>query len=167
MNENHADAIDKLLAHYDDPYRCARKQESGSPLAATAFMHLVSDRKLLSMIAAGSVESDDFVYIYSLPTLDETTLDALCAEVLQDGLSRIDPNPDHNFSLLSAFFLCDSITPGAAAKLKKTKYHKKFVKPECGTVDLRLAAIEVGGKTHAANPLGKALLQIYRAAMHA
>lgn len=165
MNFTREEAAEKLLLHYQEPYRCASFQNNASPLVATAFMHLVSDRKFLSMIAAGTVESDDFVYIYSLPELDEDALDKFCAEALENGLSRIDPTPNHNFSLLSVLFLCDSITPGALEKIKKTKYHKKYEKPACGTADLRLAALEVGGGHQAANPLGKALLRIYQDAM--
>lgn len=159
------EAIEKLMAHYQEPYLCARRMGSASPLAATAFMHLVSERKLLSLATVGVVESDDFVYIYSLEELNAETLDRCCTEALEDGLSRVDPNPNHQFSLISIFFFCDTITPGAAAKLKKMKYHKDYKKPEHGWADLRLAALETGGRNHTTNAMGKTLLNIYKEAV--
>lgn len=159
------EALEKLMAHYREPYLCARRMDSASPLAATAFMHLVSERKLLSLANVGIVESDDFVYVYSLEELNEENLERCCAEALEDGLNRVDPNPNHQFSLVSVFFLCDAITPGAAAKLKKMKYHKDYKKPDHGWADLRLAAVETGGRSRAANAMGKALLNIYKEAV--
>lgn len=159
------EALEKLMAHYQEPYLCARRMDPDSPLAATAFMHLVSNRKLLSIANVGIVESDDFVYIYSVEELNEELFDRCCAEALADGLDRVDPNPNHQFSLVSVFFLCDTITPGTAAKLKKTKYRKDYKKPEYGSADLRLAAVETGGKARVANSMGKALLSIYKSAV--
>lgn len=168
VNTDRAAAVERLYAYYENqgPYRCTLGMDPDSPLAATALMHLVSDRKILSMAKVGCVESDDFVYIYSMEYLDEELLETCCAEALEDALSRVDPNPNHNFSLASVVFLCDAIAPTAAAKLKKTKFHKDYVKPESGWADLRLAAVEIkpGGRT-AANPLGKALLNICKTAL--
>ncbi len=166
MNHAHQAAVEKLLLHYQEPYRCSSYYDDvSSPLAATAFMHLVSERKFLSFANAGLVESDDFVYIYSLPELTESLFEQYYHEALDDGIARVDPNPNHQFSLISVLFLSDSISPAAASKLKKTKYSKQFTKPESGTIDLRLAAVEVGSKKHAANALGKSLFSIYKQAV--
>ncbi len=59
--------------------------DPNSPLAATALMHLVSDRKILSLAKVGCVESDDFVYMYSMEYLDEELLETCCAEALEDA----------------------------------------------------------------------------------
>ena len=162
MSVTREEALEKLLSHYDDPYQVVRCAPSDFPLVATASMHLVSERKLLSLASAGIVESDDFVYIYSAEELTLSLYEECCASALQDGFARVDPNPNHNFSLISLIFLCDRISPDAAAALKKNKLHKVYVKPEAGWVDLRLAAVSVGSRSHAANGLGKALLKIYK-----
>ncbi len=164
MNHTRQTAVEKLLLHYQEPYLCTSYDSASSPLAATAFMHLISERKFLSLANAGMVESDDFVYIYSLPELTEPLFEQYYHEALDNGIARVDPNPNHQFSLISVLFLCDTITPDAALKLKKTKYYQKFKKPASGTIDLRLAAVEVGGKKHAANAFGKSLLNIYKKA---
>ena len=52
------------------------------------------------------------------------------------------------------------------AAVKKMKYHKDYENPEHGWVDLRLAAVEVGGGTRCANPMGKVLLNIYKASVN-
>ena len=44
MSFTREEAVEKLLDHYREPYLCAKHMDSTSPLAATAFMHLVSDR---------------------------------------------------------------------------------------------------------------------------
>ena len=51
------EAIEKLMAHYQEPYLCARRMDDASPLAATACMHLVSDRELLSLANVGIVDA--------------------------------------------------------------------------------------------------------------
>lgn len=165
MSFTRAEALEKLMAHYQEPYRCARRTEEDSPLAATAFMHLVGERRLLSLANVGIVESDDFVYLYSTDTLTVPLLERCCSGALEDGLARVDPNPNHQFSLISVFILCDAIAPDAAAQLKKTKYHKEYKPAGSGWTDLRLAAIETGGKARVANAMGKSLLQIYKSAL--
>ena len=165
MSLTREEAVEKLLAHYDEPYHASCAPADEMPLAATASMHLVSDRMLLSLARMGVTESDDFVFIYSLDTLTLPLLESLCDEALSRGLARVDPNPNHNFSLISLFFLCDAITPEAAAAVKKKKFHKDYAKPEAGWADLRIAAAVVGSRTGAANPMGKTLLKIYKDAM--
>lgn len=165
MSFTREEAVEKLLDHYREPYLCSKHMDSTSPLAATAFMHLVSDRKMLSIAKVGIVESDDFVYIYSLEELNQETFERCCTEALTDGLKRVDPNPNHNFSLISIFFLCDKITPDGNAALKKMKFHKDYEKPEHGWADLRLAAVEMNSSSRTANPMGKVLLNIYKASV--
>lgn len=167
MSVTREEAIERLLAHYQEPYRCAERPAAASPeLAATAFMHLVSDRKILSLATVGIVESDDFVYIYSVEELTPEVFDRCCTAALTDALKRVDPNPNHNFSLVSVFFICDKVAPETTAAVKKMKYHKDYENPEHGWVDLRLAAVEVGGGTRCANPMGKVLLNIYKASVN-
>lgn len=166
MSATREDAIERLLSRYQEPYCCAKHPDTPEDhLAATAFMHLVSDRKLLSIAKTGIVESDDFVYIYSVNELTPEVFERCCSEALTDGLKRVDPNPNHNFSLISVFFICDKLAPEAHSALKKMKYHKDYQKPEHGWVDLRLAAVEVAGGARCANPMGKALLNIYKASV--
>ena len=73
VNTDRTAAVERLYAYYENqgPYRCALGMDPNSPLAATARMHLVSDRKILSLAKVGCVESDDFVYMYSMEYLDE------------------------------------------------------------------------------------------------
>ena len=63
VNTDRTAAVERLYAYYENqgPYRCALGMDPNSPLAATALMHLVSDRKILSLAKVGCVESDDFV----------------------------------------------------------------------------------------------------------
>ena len=164
MSATREDAIERLLSHYQEPYCCAKHPDiPENHLAATAFMHLVSDRKLLSIAKTGIVESDDFVYIYSVNELTPEVFERFCTEALTDGLKRVDPNPNHNFSLISVFFICETLTADTVGKLKKMKYHKDYQKPEHGWVDLRLAAVSLGDGGRCANPMGKNLLNIYKA----
>ena len=93
VNTDRTAAVERLYAYYENqgPYHCALGMDPNSPLAATALMHLVSDRKILSLAKVGCVESDDFVYMYSMEYLDEELLETCCAEALEDALSRVDP----------------------------------------------------------------------------
>ena len=142
----------RLYAYYENqgPYRCALGMDPNSPLAATALMHLVSDRKILSLAKVGCVESDDFVYMYSMEYLDEELLETCCAEALEDAPQPRGPNPNHNFSLASVVFLCDTIAP-TAAKLKKRNSTRimsnpKAAGPICGWPPLKSSP---GGHTAA------------------
>lgn len=167
MNMTREEAVAKLLAHFEEPYQCAQRGDADTPLAATAFMHMVGDRKLLALAKVGITESNDFAYIYSLPELTVEELERCYDHALEDGLARVDPNPNHSFSLISVFLLCDTITKEAASKVKRARFHKKFPLPGAGWAELRIAAIETGGRGHAANPMGKTLLDIYKSAVSA
>ena len=165
MSCTREEALEKLLHHYDEVYYTARRSSETTPLCATAFLHCTGSRKLLSIASVGVTESDDFVYLYSTETLDAALLERCVSAAREDALSRIDPNPNHEFSLISPLFLCDRIDSAAMAQIKRTRFRQKDPKPGHGWAELRLAAVETGTGRHAANTAGKTLWTVYKTAV--
>lgn len=128
-------------------------------------MHIVSERKLLSVAAAGYTQSDDFVYVYSMERLDAALAEDCRQKAMEDAVRRIVFDPDHSFSLISLFFLCDALEPSAKTYVKKTKYHQRDRAPSRGWVELRMAALTPDLSVCAANPMGRTLLRIARDAL--
>lgn len=168
VNTDRTAAVERLYAYYENqgPYHCALGMDPNSPLAATALMHLDSDVK--------SSPWPRWAAWRATISFICTPWNIWMKNCWRPAAPRRWKTPSAAWTptrtIISPWPLSYSCAtqspPQQQAKLKKTKFHKDYVKPESGWADLRLAAVEIkpGGRT-AANPLGKTLLNICKAAL--
>ena len=158
---NHAATRDTLLprllrsyaAYYD-----VEPMEAQEPLVATAFFHVHGTKYVLSKKAElWAAETHEYLYLYSLPRLDFTSLVELQARTLEDGMPRIRPHSQHMCTYLSAVVLCDQADPDALAQLQKLKKHRDFKLSLHGWMEFRIAAVDLSTGDIATNRSGKDL----------
>ncbi len=104
-----------------------------------------------------SAETNEYVYVFSMPELT----DGLCAEcidrALAQGLSRIHPHLDHKSSFVTAVFVCDHVDKGAESAIARTRIHKDFWFSLKGWMDLRAAALDLSTGRATVNSAAKEL----------
>lgn len=156
-----------MLAKLRDAYTVYFDEEALSGdmphLAACYAFHSSNECFVLSKKAKlWSAETNEYVYVFSLPRLDARTY-ASCRELAREkGMSRVRPHIDHRSSSITAVFICDSMDSDAAAELEKTRFHKDFLFSLHGWTDLRTAAVELTTGKVAVNRAGKELKDFMR-----
>lgn len=96
-----------------------------------------------------SAETNEYVYVFSLPHLDVQAFESCRDHALEQGMAKVHPHLDHKSSFISAVFVCDSISEEAAKALVKTRIHKDFLFSLKGWMDFRAAAVELSsGNAH-------------------
>ena len=121
---------DTLLARLSEAYTAyfdVEPVQDGSPLKALCAYHSRgSQYVLIKKAELWAAETHEYLYLYSLPRLDFTSLVELQARTLEDGMPRIRPHSQHMCTYLSAVVLCDQADPDALAQLQKLKKHRDF-----------------------------------------
>ncbi len=163
MKQSKEDMLAWLQHHYAEHYAPQNLPENCGTLSAAYTMKCTGDRYVwFPEMKCGYAESYDYVSIFSVEELTTQALERMRDYAVEAGLSQVEPDSHHSFSFITVLILCDTCNEKAAKQLKKTKFHRKYQKPQHGSVELRIAAVELStGKEHA-NSFGKDVLQSLR-----
>ena len=135
---------DTLLARLSEAYTAyfdVEPVQDGSPLKALCAYHSRgSQYVLIKKAELWAAETHEYLYLYSLPRLDFTSLVELQAR-----------------TYLSAVVLCDQADPDALAQLQKLKKHRDFKLSLHGWMEFRIAAVDLSTGDIATNRSGKDL----------
>ena len=122
--------LNRLLRSYQsyyDIYPTENGEKDGLPLAAHCRFFIHSEKYVLIKKAKlWEADSNEFLYIFSLPHLTEELYDSCEKYAYEEGMKQIDPKPGHMCSYITAMFLCDTCDPAALKKLRKNHIYKSF-----------------------------------------
>ena len=152
LRENLVERLKKAYSAYYD----IEDIQDGTPLKALCSYHLRdSQYVLVKQAELWAAETHEYLYLYSLPRLDFTSLVELQARTLEDGMPRIRPHSQHMCTYLSAVVLCDQADPDALAQLQKLKKHRDFKLSLHGWMEFRIAAVDLSTGEVTTNRSGK------------
>ena len=130
--------------------------EDGSALKALCAYHLRDSQYVLVKKAElWAAESHEYLYLWSLDTLDDAALHEIFAHVLEDGEGRVRPHLQHMYTYLTAVVLYDSARPETLAQLKKLKKRREYKLSLHGWMEFRIAAVDVSTGEMTVNRSGK------------
>ena len=158
---------ESLLAKLDDAYtvyfdKVDFPQDVPHLVAAYAF-HSKNECYVLSKKAKiWSAETNEYVYVFSLPELTAEAYEACKERAHALGMECIHPHIDHMRSNITALFLCDGMTSDAEAMLRKTRLKKNFMLSFYGWMEFRTAAVIPADGRIAVNRAGKDLSAFIR-----
>lgn len=108
------------------------------PLLARCDFFEHSQKYVLSKKAElWSADSEEFLYLFSVPRLTVDLFERCRKYVYEDGMERLNSGPGHMYTYLTAVFLCDSCDEDAYKALKKTRIYKSFHFSLNGWMDYR------------------------------
>lgn len=161
-----AEAIEKLCESYSAYFDIVRFDEEESELAATCFLHVHSEKYVLVKAAKlWEADSNEYVYIFSVPHLTKDVFLKCRDHAHNDGMSRIEPKPGHMCSYITALFICDSCDPEALRALKRTRIYKSFRLSYYGWMDFHTGIIELSSGKTAANGSGRSTAKLLQKAL--
>lgn len=130
--------------------------EDGSGLCALCAYHLRDSQYVLFKKAElWAAESHEYLYLWSLDTLDDAALNEIFARVLEDGEGKIRPHLQHMYTYLTAVVLYDSAQPQTLAQLKKLKKRREYKLSLHGWMEFRIAAVDISTGEMTVNRSGK------------
>ena len=148
--------LEKLLDAYSGYFDIERAESSALPLAAVCHFNVRTAKYvLLKKAELWSADSNEHVYIFSVPELNEEVYRS-CEKLAYDrGMSLIDPKPGHMYTYITAVFLCDTCTPEAEKLLKKCRLYKSFHFSLHGWMDFHTVLVRRGAADFPTNRSGR------------
>jgi len=144
MSVSRNDMLNTLHNAYTVYFDDVTPEEPAEPLAACYAFHSTNECFVISKkVKLWSAETNEYVYVFSLPTLNAEQYEACCRLAHEQGMRNIRPHIDHRSSNITAVFICDSIDEEAAKALEKTKIRKDFLFSLHGWMEFRTAAVEL------------------------
>lgn len=150
--------LNRLLQSYEAYFDVDRepKVPAGLPLTATCRFYVHSEKYVLIKKAKlWEADSNEFVYIFSVPELTEELFESCRSYAYEEGMKLIDPKPGHMYSYITTVFVCDSCTPGAKKALQKCRIYKSFHFSWYGWMNFHTAAIVRKGSDLLTNRMGR------------
>ena len=131
---------------------------SGLPLQAMCLHHTRSEKYVLSKKAKlWAVELNDFLYLFSMPTLEKDQVEACVLFSIEDALPRVKPHKEHMYSFITAVFVADEADDDALKHVRKRKFFKSYKWGLCGSSPLKTAALDIRREKIVANNMGRDL----------
>ncbi len=148
--------LEKLLEAYSGYFDIERKEEQDFPLVASCHFHVRSAKYvLLKKAELWSANSNEHVYIFSVPELTEEIYRACEKKAYDLGMALIEPNKEHMYTYITAVFLCDACTGEAARLLKKCRIYKSFHFSLYGWMNFHTVLVRRGADTFPTNRSGR------------
>ncbi len=151
--------LDRLFRGYEayfDVERYQSERADGLPLKGCCHFFVHSEKYvLLKKAKLWVADSNEFVYVFSVPVLTKDIYEACKSYAYDQGMKLIDPKPGHMYSYITAVFVCDTCTPEAGKALQKCRVYKSFRFSWYGWMNLHTAAIIREGAQVLTNRMGR------------
>lgn len=156
-----AEAMEKVLQMYGQYYK-VKREGAAEPFPAEA-ESTVTDELLsgFKTVKISTAVSREIVFFAAEERLTAERAQRLADAAWAEGLSRVQPGPDHRNTDVILIMLADRIDPEAEALLKKTKHSKNFLLTFHGWSVLRLIAIETPSRNMVCNKMGHDLKKLF------
>lgn len=153
------EVLEKLLKSYETYFdvEMYKKEEEGElPLKAHCRLFVHSEKYVLIKKAKlWDADTNEFVYIFSLPHLTKEWYERCKNYAYQEGMKLIHPKPGHMYSYITTVFLCDTCSVDAKKAVCRCRIYKSFRFSWYGWMDFHTAAIVLEEGTVFTNRSGR------------
>lgn len=134
---------DSFSAYYDI-FPNDDSSETELPLAFRADYFSRAEKYWLSKsIKIWANETNEFAYIFSSGGFDKKTVDDCVKYALEQGLPRVKPHKEHQYTNIKIIFLADSFDAEIAKYIQKKKFSKNYKLSLHGFTELKTAAVDM------------------------
>lgn len=163
------EAFERITHSYEAYYDIETVEipENEIPLVAKYSFYLHSEKYvLLKKAKLWSADSNEYVYVFSVPTLTKEIYEECRDYAYDEGMKRINPKPGHMCSYITALFLCDRCEKDAKKALKACRLHKNFQLSLLGWMDYHTALVELQTEQICTNGSGRANAKALKSIIH-
>ncbi len=141
------ETVKKLIESYEGYFDIHLSPNSPMGLAARCDFHIHNEKYVLVKSARlWEADCHEYVYIFSVENLTEEVFEKCRNYVISEGDKLIEPKPGHMYTYLTAVFICDDFTKGAAKLLKKSKRYKSYKLTLWGWSEFRTFAVRASDR---------------------
>lgn len=153
------EVIERLLAAHEAWFDVDRDHRfAGRTFPGYAEFHsCASQYVLVKRAKLWEAASHEHLFFWDTPRLTAAELDDLIGCVTGEGLSLVQPAPDHMTTYLSLAIVADAVDDLAWERVRRTRFRKNFALGWRGWADLRLAVADLSRGRVTTNSQGKPL----------
>ena len=107
-------------------------------------------------------ETNEYVYLFSAPSFTPELMRQCVDYTLEDGLPRVKPHKEHQYTNLIVVFLADSIGRDEENTVKKFKFSKSYNHSLWGYTLLKTAGVDLSTEKVCTNSAGHDLTGFYK-----
>ena len=161
MIKDRSAILEKLFVSYAVWYDVSHgDMGSGLPLEAMCLHRSRSEKYVLSKKAKlWAVEVDDYLYLFSMPSLGKEQAEACVLFAIEDALPRVKPHKEHMYSFITVVFVADEAEEDALKHVRRRKFFKSYKWGFYGSSPLKTAALDIGREKIVSNNMGKDLIK--------
>lgn len=161
------EVLKKILKSYEAYYDIEETESSELPLVAKCSFYVHSEKYvLLKKAKLWSADSNEHVYIFSVPEFNQTIYEACSDYAYEKGMELIDPKPGHMYTYITALFVCDQSEESAVKALKRCRIHKNFQFSLLGWMDYHTALVDLAAEKVYTNGSGRANAKFLKRLIH-
>lgn len=106
-------------------------------------------------------ETNEFAYIFSDSTFDKETVDKCIDYALKEGLPRVKPHKEHQYTNIKVIFVADSFDRDIAKYIQSRKFSKNYKFSLHGFTELKTAAVDIAKEKAYPNMAGHELTEYF------
>jgi hypothetical protein len=164
MGQERTQFIEDLKKSYEIYYDLYPNEAATElPLEFRADFHSVGERFFLVKRAKiWTSETNEYVYVFSVPKFDAELVNRCIDFALEDGLARVTPHKDHHYSNIITVFIADEIESEVRKVITKRKFSKSYRMSLYGFSMLKTGFIDLSAGDYGTNPEGHDLIQFFK-----
>lgn len=116
---------------------------------------------LTKKITVWANETNEFAYIFSDRSFDKDTVDMCLDYALKEGLPRVRPHKEHQYTNIKVIFVADSFDKETAKYIQGKKFSKSYKFSLHGFTELKTAAADISAQKAYANRAGHELTDYF------
>ena len=155
--------IEELKDSYSAYYNIIEREETEYPLSFCAEYLSRSEKFWLSKsIPVWGNETNEFCYVFSAERFDKSTVTKCIDFALDDGLPRVKPHKEHQYTNIKTVFVAEAFDDDALKETESRKFSKTYHHSLWGYSDLLTCAVNVENEKVVTNRAGDTLKQYFR-----
>lgn len=161
------EAAERLLKSYKPFYNINLSEEEAGEFVARCDYFEHSQKYVLSQKAElWSADSEEFLYLFSVPHLTLSLFEKYRDFVYEDGMNRINIGPGHMYSFLTPVFVCETCDADALKAIRKCRIYKSFHFSLHGWMDFHAAAVDLSNNRVYSNRSGHSTAKILKKVLY-
>ena len=107
-------------------------------------------------------ETNEYAYVFSADSMDELKVKECIQFALDDGLPRVNPGKEHQYTNIKTIFIANEFTPDAVKAIEKTDFQKSYHHSLWGYSNLLNSAVDVDNEKAYANRAGHEMKKYFK-----
>ena len=156
-----SEAIERILPAFEQYYTV--KKDSEPPFCAQAEFRSHNEQYFLVRSAhIADIDSNEFVYFATTPSLSKDELEQLINQSWEKGLALVKPYNGHRNSDVSLIIVTNKLDCPLQKAIKKTRLYKSYKFSLHGWSNFKLAVVELSTQGIYFNRFGKDYLKLLK-----